>query len=178
MVILGLLVETPQTLYDLNQSFSRSVSLFYSASYGSLKYALDKLLSKQYIYFQEVSDTLRPKKVYTITSKGAEALFDWLSQDFSDGKLEVASLSRVFLLGLIEETDERKRIVERLVSKHQAALDQLRRVQQAVTRVPVSPENRQNRHFKLKTLEYGIGSYQFAIEWYQSLLSEMEEKTQ
>ena len=176
MVILGLLMSNPQTLYQLNQSFQRSVSLFYSASYGSLKYALSSLLSQEYISVREVTDTARGKKEYAVTTKGTEALMNWLCEDFSDRKLEVASLSRLFLLGLVEGDEEKKRIIERIISRHTDALEQLKEVRAAVTRIPVPPNKSEIRRFKLKTLEYGIASYRSAIDWYESLLREMEEE--
>ncbi|MFC7646508.1 hypothetical protein ACFQX6_42460 [Streptosporangium lutulentum] len=44
-VILGLLLIAPQTFYDLIKD-SRRVALFYSASPGSIKRALDTLLTR------------------------------------------------------------------------------------------------------------------------------------
>lgn len=175
MVILGLLVGTPQTLYQLNQNFERSVSLFYAASYGSLKYALNNLLSKEYIVFKKIREGKRTKKIYTITAEGNEALLNWLDQDFADNKLEVASLSRLFLLGLVKSNAQKKLIIERILKKHKIALEKLRFVEKVVINIPVAADKLDIRHFKLKTLEYGIGSYQFAIGYYQNLLNELEE---
>ena len=44
-VILGLLMLWPQSLYELTKNFEAGVSLFYSASTGSIKRALDGLLA-------------------------------------------------------------------------------------------------------------------------------------
>ena len=45
-VILGLLLIAPQSLYGLVKAFEAGVSLFYSASSGSIKRALDGLLAQ------------------------------------------------------------------------------------------------------------------------------------
>lgn len=43
-VILGLLMLWPQSLYELTKSFEAGISLFYSASTGSIKRALLSLI--------------------------------------------------------------------------------------------------------------------------------------
>ena len=53
-VILGLLLLAPMSLYDLIKAFEQGISLFYSASSGSIKRALDGLLKKGYIVVADV----------------------------------------------------------------------------------------------------------------------------
>jgi len=51
-VILGLLMIQSLTLYELNQSFKQGISMFYSASFGSLQAAVKSLLSKGWSFLK------------------------------------------------------------------------------------------------------------------------------
>ncbi len=45
-VVLGLLIIQSLTLYDLNRAFKQGISLFYSASFGSLQIAVKNCLTR------------------------------------------------------------------------------------------------------------------------------------
>lgn len=172
-VILGLLILKPQTLYRLNKAFEQSISLFYSASYGSLQAAIKKLLKKEYIDYEEVIENGRNKKIYYSSSKGQEAFYQWMKDEIRENKLEVEALSKVFLLGMMEEKEEKRKIVRDIIEKNQRAKEELMVIQERVGDRGSSSHNRVS-YYKRKTLDYGIESYSFAIHWFQQLLQEIE----
>src|SRR5512139_1502134 len=100
-VVLGLLMIQSLTIYGLNRAFKQGISLFYSASYGSLQTAVKNLLGKGWIVFEERVDHGRNKKVYSITEQGRRAFYEWMLEEIPANKLEVTALSKVFFLGLM-----------------------------------------------------------------------------
>ena len=79
-VLLGFLMNTSMTGYDLKKAFSISFSFFSGLSYGSIYPALKKmenhgLVSKR----TEIQDGAPNRKVYTITDAGRVAFLDSLS---------------------------------------------------------------------------------------------------
>ena len=91
--------------------------MFHSASYGSLQIAIKNLLTKEMVVSKEKVDRGRNKKVYTITQRGKEAFFAWTLAGDSVNKLEVTALSKVYFLGLIQETEQRKAILRDIIQK-------------------------------------------------------------
>ena len=173
-VILGLLIIKAQTLYELNKQFAQSVSLFYSASFGSLQAAIKRLLVNEYVDFEEALENGRNKKTYHVTEKGEKAFYEWMSAEINDNKLEVASISRVFLLGLIKSKSEKIKILNEIIEKNQAVLSQLMEFKNHVSKMKISEEFRETSYYKIKTLDYGIKSYKFTIDWVTELLNETE----
>lgn len=175
-VILGLLILKAQTIYRLNKTFEESVSLFYSASYGSLQAAIKKLLKREYIYYEEVIERGRNKKIYYASTIGREAFYQWMREEIPVNRVEVGSLSRVFLLGMIEREEDKKKIVEEIIAKYKKVKEELMAIEKRVGDYRGSATVNEVPYYKLKTLDYGIKSYGFAIDWFKDLLEEMEAK--
>ncbi|RAA52293.1 PadR family transcriptional regulator, partial [Burkholderia multivorans] len=53
-LLLGLLHDGPRTLYDLHRRFSRGISLFYAASFGSIQRALDRARDSGWVTVDDV----------------------------------------------------------------------------------------------------------------------------
>lgn len=175
-VVLGLLFIRSQTLYELNKAFQQSISLFYSASYGSLQAASKKLLEQRYILFEEHLDNGRNKKIYRITEEGRRAFLDWMHADIPENKLEVTALSKVFFLGLIESKELKRSILEEIIRKLNSAAVQLRGLETELNRQPIAEHHKQIFHYQLKTLDYGIQAHTFALSWFRTLQQELQEE--
>lgn len=173
-VILGLLLLRSQTLYELNGAFKRGVSLFYSASYGSLQTTLKKLLAKGLIDFAEEIGNGRRKKVYAVLPEGREAFFAWMSAETPENKLEVTVLSKVYFLGLVEGTEGKCAILTEIASRIDRELEQLESVDRGLDHVRVQAEHMDIFHYHLHTLQYGIGSHRFAREWVAGMLRDLD----
>ncbi|MEK3883358.1 PadR family transcriptional regulator [Paenibacillus sp. PL2-23] len=177
-VILGLLQIRSQTVYELNQSFKRGISLFYSASYGSLQAALKKLLEKGWVEFAEEVENGRHKKVYAVLPAGREAFLNWMCSETPASKLEVTALSKLFFLGLIESTVEKRAILQEVKDKLDEALAELEALNQELQGVTVPKEHSVLFRYQLKTLDYGIGAHRFARDWFAREWSQLEEGEQ
>jgi DNA-binding PadR family transcriptional regulator len=173
-VVLGLLIFRSLTLYELNQAFKQGISLFYSASYGSLQIAVKNLLNKGLITFEEQVDKGRNKKTYTITSQGRDAFFDWMFAEIPVNKLEVTALSKVFFLGLIEGVEQKKQILTEILAKIQMVEADLKQMNLEISQYEVPDSHRDVLKYQLKTLDYGIQAHAFSKEWFMVLLKELE----
>ncbi|MCR2806596.1 PadR family transcriptional regulator [Paenibacillus soyae] len=173
-VVLGLLMMQSQTVYELNQSFKRGISLFYSASYGSLQAALKKLLEKGWVAYSEEVENGRHKKVYAALPAGQEAFLEWMRSETPDSKLEVTALSKMFFLGLVEGYEEKRAILKEITEKLDSALSGLEALDRELEHMDVPEPYRDIFRYQRKTLEYGIGSHRFAREWFARELEALE----
>jgi DNA-binding PadR family transcriptional regulator len=173
-VILGLLVIQSLTLYEINQMFKQGISMFYSASYGSLQTGLKNLLSRGLIVFEERVEGGRNKKVYSITPAGKETFFNWMIAETPLSKLEVTGLSKVYFLGLIPDVETRKAIVSEILQKIQMMECALADLDEEIKAYPIPTEWEDVVHYSRKTLGYGRGAHAFAHTWFEELLEELK----
>ena len=166
-VILGLLLIAPQSLYDLVKSFETGVSLFYSASSGSIKRALDGLLADDLV---EVLDAegARGRKVYRVTDAGRAAFHTWMTGEQS-GDIETAALSRLYFLGLLPAAD-RAPVLRRIVARVESGLAELERLAQRISEIEIPEQQQALAGYQLATLDYGLGSYRHAAAYFHRLL--------
>ncbi|RJX39079.1 PadR family transcriptional regulator [Paenibacillus pinisoli] len=174
-VILGLLMIQSQTLYELYQSFKRGISLFYSASYGSLQTALKKLLGKEWVCCEELIENGRLKKIYRVLPQGREQFRLWMLSETPDHKLEVAALSKLFFLGHMDDASEKQRIVGEIADKLERALEGLERTRRELERIDVPEPYRDIFRYQLLTLNYGLGAHRYARDWFGRLGEELRE---
>ncbi|WGH92965.1 helix-turn-helix transcriptional regulator [Auritidibacter ignavus] len=162
-VILGLLMLWPQSLYELKKNFESGVSLFYSASTGSIKRALDQLLAADRITV-EASDGSRGKKLYAVTDAGREEFLRWMHDDIAGSDLETAILPRAFFLGLLD-TEERPAIASHIRQRIRADLERFEQLQKhtAATEIPAGLE--EVAHYQRATLQYGLDVHHTALSW-------------
>ena len=76
---LGVLTERDLTGYEIKRHFEEAFSHFFVAGYGSIYPALADLTRRGLVSYTDVLQEGRPdKKVYSLTSKGREALIEEL----------------------------------------------------------------------------------------------------
>lgn len=168
-VILGFLMIAPMSLYELVKAFESSVSLFYSASTGSIKRAIDNLLAEGRIEASGVQPGARGKKTYHLTDAGRRAFHDWMSAAPDGPDLETAALSRLFFLGLVAP-DERAPVLERILARIDAELAVLTTVEAQLVGTPVADEHRELVPYQHATLDYGLTGLRAARDWFGALL--------
>jgi DNA-binding PadR family transcriptional regulator len=173
-VILGLLIIHSLTLYELNAAFKQGISMFYSASYGSLQVAVRNLLKKNLIVFEAKVEQGRNKKIYTITEQGRQAFYQWMLAEVPVNKLEVTALSKVYFLGLIDDNEQRKHIVQEILSKIEQVEGELMGMNAQLSRMDIPPAYQGIFRYQLRTLDYGLNAHRTAREWFEGLLGEVE----
>lgn len=163
-VILGLLLISPQSLYGLIKAFEAGPSLFYSASSGSIKRALDGLLARDLI---EVVDAgARGKKIYHVTDAGRAEFRSWMLSDITGTDLETAMLSRHFFLGLLEPVD-RTQVLQLITARLDADLARLVALDEHLDTVEIPEGYHDVAAYQRATLDYGIASDRFTIDWFR-----------
>lgn len=167
-VILGLLLLTPQSLYDLIKNFEAGVALVYSASSGSIKRALDTLLGKGLIEVASIEPRGRGKKVYRTTEAGRLEFHNWMTGQLVGPDLEVVALPRLFFLGLLEP-DDRAPVLRRIQARASADLAQLTNLEARLDGFDIPAGFHDVVAYQRATLDYGITSARHAVTWFSDL---------
>lgn len=172
-IILGLLMGHERTLYELNKLLKNNISLFYSASFGSISSVLDKLLTKGWVVAREVVERGRNKKLFTITVVGEEAFRIWLSSPIPGEKVREPALTRLFFLGYLP-LQERIAVVEQHLASLEAIAATLELLERQSADVSVPVAQHDLATFQQLTLRYGKDYYAFSIAWYRWLLADLK----
>lgn len=171
-VILGLLMLWPQSLYELTKSFGAGASLFYSASTGSIKRALDRLVADELIVGASWTGP-RGKRVYTITEAGRDEFRRWMLEPLRGGGTETAILARTYFLGLLSKAD-RCNVAENIRARIRQDLSRLEDLAEQLPSATV-PEGLEGvAKYQLATLQYGLSSGRTALSWAEEYLRETE----
>ncbi|PZG22276.1 PadR family transcriptional regulator [Nonomuraea aridisoli] len=172
-VILGLLLIAPQSFYDLIKAFEAGVALFYSASSGSIKRALDTLLTREFIEVASVEAGRRGRKVYRVTEAGCAEFRAWMTGEPAGPDLETAALSRLYFLGLLEP-GERVPVLRRIVARIETDLAALSALDKHLDTLEIPEEHRDLAAHQRATLDYGIASQRFMLDWFRDHLDRYE----
>ncbi|MGD7705163.1 PadR family transcriptional regulator [Microlunatus sp. Y2014] len=172
-VVLGLLLIRPMSLYDLIKGFEAGVSLFYSASSGSIKRALDGLLAAGHIAVADTGRQARGRKVYEITDTGRQHFHAWLTGDLTGSDLETAVLSRLFFLGHVAPA-ERLVVLHTIIARTADSLAELESRRDEIAALPVPDEWRALAFHQRAVLDYGIASHRHSLDWLREHLAETE----
>jgi len=173
-VILGLLALRAMTVYEINKALERGVSLFYSASFGSINAATEKMLAKGWISGEEKVENGRNKKIFHLTPAGRQAFQDWLNSDIEAEKIKDPGLTHLYFMGFASAT-ERVRVLEVHLEKLHHTLDALELIHQQSADSEAPPGLEDVRRFQMFTLDYGRAFYTFNITWYQNLLATLKK---
>lgn len=173
-VILGLLLISPQSLYDLIKNFEAGVALLYSASSGSIKRALDVLLGRGLIEVASVESGGRGRKVYRATEAGRGEFHEWMTGELGGPDLEAAALPRLFFLGLVEAAD-REAVLRRIQRRAEEEVAALTGVDERIAAMDVPEGLREVLAYQRATLHYGIASGRHALAWFGDFIERERE---
>jgi len=174
-VLLGLLALRAMSIYEIKKALERGITLFYSASFGSINAAIDRLLAKGWIEGEEKVEHGRNKKVFHLTAAGREAFGEWLVSEIEEEKVKDPALTRLYFLGLAP-AEERIRTLEAHVQRLRQLLGQLDSLHQQTASLDIAPELQTIAKFQMLTLQYGREFYAFNIRWYENLLADLKQE--
>ena len=174
-LILGLLMLSGLTVYDIKTTLEKKISPFYAASYGSIQAAVRKLLKNGHVTFTEKVENGRNKKVYAVTPTGKEAFYAWMREDLSVSKFNDEALVKVFFFGFISR-DERIRLLRDYIERMTAEYKEMAVFQQSALTMDISAEHQEIYNYQMASLDYGVQGTGFEIEWYQKLLEKIEKE--
>lgn len=179
-LILGLLILSPMTGYQLQQFIKKNLALICSHSAGSVQTALSKLEKEGKIAAQTAAQDKRRKKVFTITDAGRNAFSVWVASPMQAGRVKNMELARLFFAGLAQP---QQRIAA--IQNYLSQMEETRLVLCAIRdnwnaldwkTLPPDTDWAQVLRFQGYTLQYGIAAAEFEISWYRQLLKKLEEQ--
>lgn len=179
-LILGLLMLSPMTGYEVQQFIRKNLSLICSSSAGSIQTALVKLEKDGRITARETMDGRRRKKTFSITPAGRAAFSHWVAQPMQADKVKNMELSRLFFAGLARP-EERVAAIRDYIRQMEETRGILFGIRESFRRIPAEElptgtDWPQVLQFQGYTLDYGIAAAEFEIGWYSRLLTELEEQ--
>jgi DNA-binding PadR family transcriptional regulator len=171
-VILGLLLTGPLSLYDLHKRFTAGISLFYSASYGSLQRSLTQLVAEGAVTVSDDPGSARRRKLHAITPSGRAQWREWMLSPLPTGAdAETVLLAKVFLLGRLDTPADRRRVLAAAREQAAATLAELDGVRRELdAQAPMLPdEHREVFAYQRAVLEYGLRTARLAAAWVDEL---------
>ncbi len=125
-VLLGFLMRSSMTGYDLKKAFSISFAFFSGLSYGSIYPALKRLENQGLVTKQvEIQDGAPNRKIYTITEAGRKAFLKSLRSPLPPMQPKNAFLMRLFFFSHLAPKDRKSVAMKHLwtVKQMQAQLE-------------------------------------------------------
>lgn len=179
-LLLGLLMLSPMTGYELQQFIRRNLALICSHSAGSVQTALSKLEKDGRISAHETTEGSRRKKIFSITPTGQDAFSRWVAQPMQADKVKNMELSRLFFAGLAR-SEERVAAIRDYIRQMEETRSILLEIRESFRRIPAKElpagaDWSSVLRFQGYTLDYGIAAAEFEIGWYSRLLTELEER--
>jgi DNA-binding PadR family transcriptional regulator len=158
------------TIYELSRAFRESLAPFYSSSLGSLQVAVRKLLARRLVAVREVMEGRRRKRIFKILAAGRGAFFAEMRSPIPPTRLEVAALSRVSFLGLVQDGQERAEILALIVASIRTALAGLEEMKARLSAVQVPAAWKDILRYRLLPLDYGIMAHRAGLAWFTGAL--------
>ena len=126
-VILGLLSSRPRSGYEIKAIVDRSTRFFWAASYGQIYPELRRLESEGLIEGEDAPNGDRPRRVYSLTPSGHDALDGWLLGTETTIEMRDESLLRLFFADAVPHA-QALRLLEGRRRGHEQFLDALRAI--------------------------------------------------
>jgi len=171
-IILGLLSKKKLTTYDIKLAMDKSISKFYSNSFGSINPAIKKLEKNKMISCTEVVENSRLKKVYKITQKGKENYSNWIKEPIKQGRFKDEVLIRIFFLADSDKEQQNKHIQDYLEELDTSKI-QLEQTKEEIETIPLTTQQKNDIKYQLSTLQFGIDYIKFKELWFQNLLADL-----
>lgn len=179
-LILGLLMLSPMTGYELQQFIKKNLSLICSHSAGSVQTALSKLEKEGKVKISETAQGKRHKKIFSIADTGRTDFASWVAQPMQADKVKNMELSRLFFAGLAKPEERLAAIRDyiRQMEDTKSVLSTIRDYLNCMNKqaLPLGTDWAQVLRFQGYTIEYGIAAAEFEIAWYSKLLCKLEEQ--
>lgn len=175
-LVLGLLLLSSRTIYQLRERIAKGLNLMYSSSMGSIQAAVKKLLSGGYIRYEEAVEQGKYKKIYSITDSGRQRFFQWVNTPMSLPSGKNPELAKLYFMGFSAEENR-----EELLQAYLSQLEEQYRALEAVCvegeAAQTSGEYQEIGFYQLAAARYGRDFMRFHLEWYQKFLEEVRGRT-
>jgi DNA-binding PadR family transcriptional regulator len=158
-VILGLLAFEPRTGYDIKRATDRSTRFFWGASYGQIYPELRRLEDAGLVRSREEPRGELPRKVYTLTRRGRDALEAWLSDTSEQYEVRDEGLLKLFF-GELMPPDRLAELVRRRRQWYEEVAALFRHIGNELG--PIDDPSGE-------VLRYGIELMEWNVSWWKQL---------
>ena len=176
-IILGLLLLSSRTIYQLHARIDQGLNLIYSSSMGSIQAAIKKLLNHGYIRYEELTENGKHKKLYSITESGKQEFFRWVSSPIGVQSSKNPELAKLYFMGFSPQENREKQLQECIVHLKEQ-YDALKAICDEADHISVPDQLREIFYYQLAAAQYGRDFMKFNIEWYQKFLEKMKGEKQ
>lgn len=196
-IILSILILGRLTAYEIRQNYTTMCS----DSLGSIHVALKKLLAAGFVTCEEFVENGVNKKQYSITDLDRQDFMAWLKTPLNMSRMKNMNLGKILLMGLVP-AGERIALLDEILLQQNRQLEELLEIQKRIeqsdgkkafleymkndTEYRLGIQNASGQtdifesyneiiYFQKMTLQYGIGSARFYIEWFSKLKSNVAQ---
>ena len=180
-IILGLLILSNRTIYQLRSRIDKGLNMMYSSSTGSIQAALKKLLNSGYIDYHEFQDNGKQKKEYCITEAGRQSFHQWVNAPVHCAEIKFPDLSKVYFMGF-SQPENRLEIIQAHISELNTKYQSLKLIcseaelyQRSVEYARLDKQAKDIIVYRLASAHFGRDFMSFTIKWYENLLNEMRK---
>lgn len=173
-IILGLLLLSSRTIYQLRDRVNKGLNLMYSSSMGSIQAAIKKLLQSGYISYEEVIENGKHKKIYSITDSGKHCFEKWINNPIETHNMKNPELAKVYFMGF-SDVKKRKPNLEKYLLYLNEQYNALNIICEEADIIEVPKEHADIVFYQLAAARYGRDFMKFNIEWFNNLLNEIKE---
>ena len=200
-LILGLLMIKHFTVYEIRQVMRQNFSSMCSDSLGSIQAALKKLSQQGAVTYSEYVEKGKMKKEYAITASGRILFLEWLKTPIDMSKNKNMDLGKFLFMVYLPKREQLQMLdltiegLEVEVQEFEAVKDAIRFTEE---QEKVKAYLEQNSHlatelietsqaadlaesisqigyFEMKTLEFGLDSARFQLDWFTKLRQQLAE---
>ena len=171
--LLGLLVQSPLSGYDMKKLCDKSIGYFWNENYSNI-YPVLKAMKKDGLVTMEVEKQVKSpdRKVYTITDLGIQTLQDWLKRQPEHRHLREELLLQVGF-GFLTDKGLIIAKLKKRIAECTETIEQLMQTSQYLDEtINTAIEAEQNSRYDQlpylymkHTLSFGIKFYQMEMDW-------------
>lgn len=171
-IILGLLLLSSRTIYQLRDRIDKGLNMMFSSSMGSIQAAIKKLLNSGYIDFEEKVENGKYKKFYYITDSGRAHFFEWINAPMEPQCAKFPELAKVYFMGFADKENREASVQKQLdFFNEQYAL--LNEICDNADSSQVPDEFKDIYNYQLMSAVYGRDMIKFNIDWFENLIDKM-----
>ena len=168
LAVLGFLTWKPMSGYEIKKAIDRSISNFWSESYGQIYPILQELAAEGLATSASAKgEGTREQTIYTITEAGRVSLREWLAEPAAPERSRVELLLKLFF-GRHADPAACLRHVETARARYDVDLSELEAIERHfdanLTELPDAP------YWRL-TLDYGLALHRMQLAWADQALA-------
>jgi DNA-binding PadR family transcriptional regulator len=156
--------------YDIRQTMKRLGWLIGSPSFGAIYPALHTLLENEQVTVEVVSRPDRPpRKLYSITATGKQALGEWIATSDSSHESLRVFIQRLILVG---DYDSTSGLLVHLQQRREAVTAHRSALEQAAAK-----PNRESGIGHRLAIDYGLATADAELDWLDSAITRLSLDT-